>query len=67
MIWGIEKVIAKTTNLDFEIKNKINVKELNVNASAKLIPNKNIEIIDDNFKLGVSNNFIMYGEILKCK
>jgi len=64
MIGGIEKVIAKTTNLDLEIKNKIDGKELNISASANLIPNKNVEIIDENIKLGGFDSLggtIMYG------
>jgi len=63
MINGIEKVVKQTTNLDLEIKNKINGKEFNVNADAKLISgNKSVEILDQTVKMtGGGLIHIMYG------
>jgi len=51
MINGIEKVVAKTTNLDIDIKNKINGKEYNINANAKLISGMN-PLIDKSIMVG---------------
>ena len=66
MINNIEKVVKKTTNLDLEIKNKINNNEFNVKANAKISrSNKNsIELIDKNFILPITQkggSNLMYG------
>lgn len=66
MINGIEKVVSKTTNLDLDIKNKINGKEFNISADAKLISDdKPIKILEDIIEIsgGGSGTLtsIMYG------
>ena len=66
MINNIEKVVKKTTNLDLEIKNKINNNEFNVKANAKISrSNKNsLELIDKNFILPTTQKGgfnLMYG------
>lgn len=52
MINGIEKVINQTTNLDLDIKNKINGKEFNIQANTKLTPgDKSVKMLDETIEM----------------
>ena len=63
MINGIEKVVKHTTNLDLEIKNKIDGKEMNIKADAKLTPgDKSVQILDETIKMSGGGLIpILYG------
>lgn len=52
MIDNLEKIVNKTTKLDLEIKNKINEREFNLKADAKLTPNKYTNMLDAKIMLG---------------
>ena len=69
MINGVEKVVKQTTNLDLEIKNKINGKEFNISADAKLTSvdkgdkgDKSVKILNETVNLaGGGLMHIMFG------
>lgn len=55
MINNVEKIIKKTTNLDLEIKNKINGNQQNINAKATFGDEDPINLVDTNILIGGMN------------
>lgn len=63
MIGGVEKIVAKTVNLDLDVKNKINSGETSFKAVASLTPSDNVEIIDETKTIGTNDKVLLGGDL----